>query len=67
MISPTTVDVIAFYTREALVSHALLDRIKVPKEVNGEKLSLSQRVNIAVGTVEGLMRRFGMDWVEPTQ
>lgn len=42
-----------FYTAEALAAHAAMDKTSVPRTLNGEKLSLSQRVEIMADALRG--------------
>lgn len=47
-------DVIAFWTAEADRIHELCDRVLVPREVNGQKLSMSQRVEVMEGVLQSM-------------
>jgi hypothetical protein len=38
------IDALGIYTREALAIHEILDELGVPREHDGEKLSMSQRM-----------------------
>lgn len=50
-----------FYILEALQSHALCDRALIPRRINGELLSMAQRVAVLERCYAGLAARLGMD------
>ena len=54
-------DAIAFATQEALQVHAVCDRALVPRKVNGEVLSMAQRVTVLERCYVGLAGRLGME------
>ena len=54
---------IEFATQEILCVHALCDRAGVPREMNEELLSMSQRVAVLERCYAGMVLRLGMDYV----
>lgn len=46
---------------EFLQIHALCDRCSVPRELEGTKFSVAQRVAILAGVAEGPMRQVGSE------
>lgn len=54
LIDQATLD---FFTAESLQIHALCDRADVPREVEGEVLSMAQRVSVLEGVYRGLLQR----------
>jgi hypothetical protein len=52
--------IISFAAMEILEVHTLCDRAHVPTEINGELLSVSQRVNILERCYVGLVKHFGV-------
>jgi hypothetical protein len=48
-----------FITEEANEIHSLCDSAFVPREINGESLSMSQRVTILTSVYLGLVKRIG--------
>lgn len=60
----TLADPIKFATEEILAVHAMCDRALVPRESEGETLSMSQRVNVLEICFRGLIRDIGK--IDPT-
>jgi ABC-type dipeptide/oligopeptide/nickel transport system ATPase subunit len=50
-----------FVTNEILVVHTLCDRAQVPRLIDGETLTMAQRVAILEGVQRGLTARLGME------
>ena len=51
--------IVGFYLAECEGVHALCDRAKVPTELDGERLSMCQRVNYLEMAYQQLIRRIG--------
>lgn len=54
-------DVFAFFCNEAEQVHALCDKARVPRIVDGSEMSMAQRVAILEGAYRGLAVRVGME------
>lgn len=52
---------IQFAIAEALTIHAICDRALVPREIQGELLSMAQRVHVLERCYAGMVGRAGMD------
>lgn len=50
---------VEFYTAEAERTHEALDSIGIPRTVDGEALSMSQRVEYAVASLRIFWRMYG--------
>lgn len=50
----------SFISEEVLKVHALCDRAQVPRHIDGELLSMSQRVTILEGVQRELTARLGV-------
>jgi len=58
LVNVTTLD---FCRKEIELVHALCDRAQVAREVDGELLSMSQRVTVLEHVCAGLVQRLGME------
>lgn len=43
----------AYYAAEALAAHAAMDKVGVPRQIEDEKLSLAQRVEVMADALQG--------------
>lgn len=55
------IDPVEYSRREIEQVHALCDRAKVARVINGERLSMSQRVTVLEQVCAGLVQRLGME------
>lgn len=54
-------EALSFVTNEVEMVHSLCDRGQVPRAIDGEVLSMAQRVAVLEGVQRGLVARLGME------